>query len=176
MQGIWRNKDMAKKAESKAKEQTVAPAENVQEATDTTQELPTTEQTTDTTQELPAEEAKTVGLEGMDKKQGEILSDDIKLADEIPELEELFAQSSVGETPPEEQAPSKEKILFYIRTVNAKTAVRSTPEFPMKDSNLIGTIDNKEVHGIVDVANGFGRLAGEAGWIMLDSSVVTRLG
>lgn len=154
---------MAKKAESKAKEQTAAPAENTQKATDTTQEP-------------PAEETKIVELESTDKKLDEILNNDIEPADEIPELEELFAQSSVEETLPEEQEPPKEKVLFYIRTVNAKTAVRSTPEFPMKDSNLIGTIDNKEVHGIIDVVNGFGRLAEGTGWIMLDSSVVTRLG
>lgn len=151
---------MAKKAENKAKEQTAAPVENTQKVTDTAQELPTT--------------VKTVESENTDKKLDEILNNDVDSANEIPELEELFAQSSVEETPPEEQEPPK--VLFYIRTVNAKTAVRSTPEFPMKDSNLIGIIDNKEVHGIVDVANGFGRLAEREGWIMLDSSVVTRLG
>lgn len=158
---------MAKKAESKEKEQIVASVEN-------TQELQTVE-TTGTAQELPTTEGKTAESESTDKKLDEILNNDIDPADEIPELEELFAQSSVGETPLEEQAPSKEKILFYIRTVNAKTVVRSTPEFPMKDSNLIGTINNKEVHGIIDVVNGFGRLAEGTGWIMLDSSVVTRL-
>lgn len=162
---------MAKKAESKAKEQT---AENTQKATDTTQELSTTEQSTYTTQEPPAAEPKTVEFESTDKNLDEILNNDIEPADEIPELEELFAQSSVEETSSEEQEPPK--VLFYIRTVNAKTAVRFTPEFPMKDSNLIGTIDNKEVHGIIDVENGFGRLAEGTGWIMLDSSVVTRLG
>lgn len=151
---------MAKKAENKAKEQTAAPVENTQKVTDTAQELPTT--------------VKTVESENTDKKLDEILNNDVDSANEIPELEELFAQSSVEETPPEEQEPPK--VLFYIRTVNAKTAIRSTPEFPMKDSNLIGTIDNKEVHGIIDVVNGFGRLAEGTGWIMLDSSVVTRLG
>ncbi len=158
---------MAKKAESKAKEQTTTPVEN-------TQELPMVE-TTGIVQELPTTEGKTVESENTDKKLDEILNNDIDPADEIPELEELFAQSSVGETLLEEQGPPKEKVLFYIRTVNVKTAVRSTPEFPMKDSNLIGTIDNKEVHGIIDVVNGFGRLAEGTGWIMLDSSVVTRL-
>lgn len=164
---------MAKKAESKAKEQTAAPVENTQEVIDTIQELPTVE-TTGTAQEQPTTEGKTVESENADKKLDEILNNDIDPADEIPELEELFAQSSVEEAPPEEQEPPK--VLFYIRTVNVKTAVRSTPEFPMKDSNLIGTIDNKEVHGIIDVVNGFGRLAEGEGWIMLDSSVVTRLG
>ncbi len=159
---------MAKKAESKAKEQTAAPVENMQELQ--------TAETTGTAQELPATEGKTVESENTDKKLDEILNNDVDPADEIPELEELFAQSSVEEAPPEEQEPPKEKVLFYIRTVNVKTAVRSTPEFPMKDSNLIGTIDNKEVHGIIDVVNGFGRLAEGEGWIMLDSSVVTRLG
>ena len=118
---------MAKKAENKAKEQTAVPVENTQKVTDTAQELPTTE-------------VKTVKSENTDKKLDEILNNDIDSANEIPELEELFAQSSVEETPPEEQEPPK--VLFYIRTVNAKTAIRSTPEFPMKDSNLIGTIDN----------------------------------
>lgn len=163
---------MAKKAESKVKGQTAAPVENTQKVTDTVQELQAVE-TTGTAQELPATEGKTVEPENTDKKLDEMLNNDMDSANEIPELEELFAQSSVEETPPEEQEPPK--VLFYIRTVNAKTAVRSTPEFPMKDSNLIGIIDNKEVHGIVDVANGFGRLAEREGWIMLDSSVVTRL-
>lgn len=158
---------MAKKAENKTKEQSEAfvLVENVQELTDTAQEPSTG------TQELPATEP-----ENIDEKPSEVLNNDIELADEIPELEDLFAESSTEKAQPEEQESPKEKILFYIRTVNTKTAVRSTPEFPMKGDNIVSIIDNKEVHGITDVVNGFGRLAGEAGWVMLDSSVVTRLG
>lgn len=165
---------MAKKAENKTKEQTVQELPEAKPI-DMSQELPEAEPT-DIPQELSTAEPEAEKPESADEKTSKVLNNDVELADEIPELEDLFTKSSIEKTQPEEQELPEERILFYIRTVNAKTAVRSTPEFPVKGDNIVGTIDNKEVYGITDVENGFGRLAERAGWVRLDSSVVTRLG
>lgn len=99
-------------------------------------------------------------------KMDEILNNDAELCENAEPLDE-----DPGKGQPEE------KILFYVKTVNDKTAVRSAPEYPMAGaSNVIGIITDREPYGIVDVVNGFGRIAGGTGWIMLDSSVVMRQG
>lgn len=100
----------------------------------------------------------------------EIMNDEAEIVEEITGTEEPPASPGTeGDCHPEE------KILFYVRTVNARTAIRSTPEYPMRGDNVTGMIDDREPYGIVEVVDGFGRLAG-GGWIMLDPGVVTRQG
>lgn len=101
----------------------------------------------------------------------EIMSDRAETMEEGTGTEE--APVSPGT---ERDGQPEEKILFYIRTVNTRTAIRSAPEYPMRGDNIIGTIDDRELYGIVEVVDGFGRLAGGNGWIMLDPSVVARQG
>lgn len=108
---------------------------------------------------------------GSMEKTDEILNDEVETGDGIPELDETLKESA-----DREEQPPEEKVLFYIRTVNARTAVRSTPEYPMRGDNVAGTIDDRELYGIVEVVDGFGRLAGRDGWIMLDPGVVARQG
>lgn len=160
---------MAKKTESKPKEQTAVPAEaedmhdtpaGTQEVSGNMQEIP---ETTGDAQEEARDAQEASGTESRDID--EILKDDAELVEEIPVSPAV-----------ENEAPPAEKILFYIRTVNPRTAIRSAPEYPMRGDNIVGTIDDKELYGITDVANGFGRLAGGTGWIMLSPDVVTRQG
>lgn len=174
---------MAKKAQNKAKEQTTVPegAESLQETPaaepESLQETPAAELESmretvltepESPQETPAAKKETAELESADIA-SDILNNDVELADGIPRPEEKF-----NESPADAEQPQEEKILFYIRTVNARTAIRSAPEHPMRGNNIVGTIDDRELYGITEVADGFGRLAGKSGWINLDSSVVTR--
>lgn len=101
----------------------------------------------------------------------EIMSDRVETAEEAAGVEEAPASPET-----EGKGQPEEKVLFYVRTVNARTAVRSAPEYPMRGDNIVGTIDDRELYGITEVADGFGRLAGGKGWIMLDPRVVTRQG
>lgn len=98
----------------------------------------------------------------------EIMNNEAELVEETP---------VISETEGNGQPELEDKILFYVKTVNDKTAVRSAPEYPMAGaSNVIDIITDRGPYGIVDVENGFGRIAGGTGWIMLDSSVVMRQG
>ena len=101
----------------------------------------------------------------------EIMSDGVETVEENTGMEE--APASLGT---EGEGQPEEKVLFYVRTVNARTAIRSAPEYPMRGDNIVGTIDDRELYGIAEVVDGFGRLAGGNGWIMLDPHVVTRQG
>lgn len=173
---------MARKTENRQAAQTAAPeapgdaavtSENVSETADSVSEMaePVTEKTESVLEtagsvpEIQESVPETMG------KMDRILNDEVETGDTIPELEEIFKGSA-----DREDQPSGEKVLFYIRTVNARTAVRSTPEYPMRWDNVVGTIDDRELYGIVEVVDGFGRLAGRDGWIMLDPGVVARQG
>lgn len=101
----------------------------------------------------------------------EIMSDRVETVEENMETEEAPASPRT-----EREGQPEEKVLFYVRMVNARTAIRSAPEYPMRGDNVVGTIDDRELYGIVEVVDGFGRLAGGVGWIMLDPSVVSRQG
>lgn len=147
---------MAKKTENKQTEQTVTPvvsedktviSENTPEKADNVSE-------------------RTESVSEPRKPVSEILNDDAELCENFTAPRNEDAQ--------EEQPEPEEKILFYVKTVNDKTAIRSTPEYPMKGNNIVGTIDDREPYGITEVVDGFGRLAGGTGWIMLDSGVVIR--
>lgn len=114
--------------------------------------------TAEAPQETAAPEARDIS---------EIMNDRVETVEEDTETEE--APASPGT---ERERQPEEKILFYVRTVNARTAIRSAPEYPMRGDNIVGTIDDRELYGIVEVVDGFGRLAGGSGWIMIDPGVV----
>ncbi len=147
---------------AKKKEQTAAPQET---AAPETMEAP---------QETGAPETAGEPQETETPKPGdisEIMNDAAEILEENTETKEAPVSSGT-----EEEEQPEEKILFYVRTVNARTAIRSAPVYPMRGDNIVSTIDDRELYGIVEVADGFGRLAGGSGWIMLDSGVVTRQG
>lgn len=154
---------MARKTENKQAVQTAAP-EAPGDAAITSENV---SETAGGVPEVQEPVPETTGIAGETDK---ILNDEAETEDAIPELEEIFKGSADREQPPEE------KVLFYIRTVNTRTAVRSAPEYPMRGDNVVGTIDDRELYGITEVVDGFGRLAGRDGWIMLDPSVVARQG
>ncbi|MCX4341787.1 MAG: hypothetical protein OSJ72_19450 [Lachnospiraceae bacterium] len=101
----------------------------------------------------------------------EVMSNNVETTEENTDTKETPSGSGL-----EDEGQPEEKILFYVRTVNARTAIRSAPEYPMRGDNIVGTIDDRELYGIAEVVDGFGRLAGGNGWIMLDPHVVTRQG
>lgn len=155
---------MAKKKEqaAAAPEQEKVPQETVTPETAEAPQETAASGTEEAPQEMEEPKARDVS---------EIMDDKVETVEENAETEETPASSGTeGEEQPEE------KILFYVRTVNARTAIRSAPEYPMRGDNVAGTIDDRELHGIAEVVDGFGRLAGGSGWIMLDPSVVTRQG
>lgn len=159
---------MAKKTENKQTEQTVTPAvsedktvisENMSENADGEPER--TESVSTPPESAPDAAENMV-------KMDEILNNDAELRENNAE----YLDEGRGDEEPEPE----EKILFYVKTVNDKTAIRSTPEYPMRGSNIVGTIDDRGPYGITEVVDGFGRLAGGTGWIMLDPGVVVRQG
>lgn len=161
---------MAKKTESRPKGQEAVPVttENADVTPGTAAGGQEKEEPVAEAQEATPEkqEPEQAAAGSMMVKLEEILNNDIKPAE--------------GNTPQEnddqqDTEPPQEKILFYVRTVNDKTAIRSAPEFPMSGAgNITGMITDREPYGIAEVANGFGRIAGGTGWIMLDPGVVTR--
>ncbi len=164
---------MAKKTESKQTGQTVTPTApenkavisgNISEKADSVPE--SVSEKADSVPESVSDEQEPVSG---DERAVEILNNDAELREDLTE--------TLDEDTEKEQPEPEEKILFYVKTVNDKTAIRSTPEYPMAGrSNVTGIITDRGPHGIVDVVNGFGRIAGGTGWIMLDSSVVIRQG
>lgn len=158
---------MAKKAENKQNEQAVTPAVPedkavISERTDSVPEK--ADSVPESVDNVPELQEPVSEIKRMDA----ILNNDAELC-------KNFTESQDEDTPKEHPEP-EEKILFYIKTINDKTAIRSTPEYPMGTSNVIGVITDRGPYGIADVENGFGRIAGGTGWIMLDSSVVIRQG
>lgn len=149
---------MAKKKEQVAPETMEAPQET---ATPGTAEVPQERVTPETVEE--PRETETPSPRDIT----EIMSDKVETAEKNTDTEEASSGSR-----PEEKGQPEEKVLFYIRTVNSRTAIRSAPEYPMRGDNIVGTIDDKELYGIVEVVDGFGRLAGGSGWIMIDPGVV----
>lgn len=152
---------MAKKKEQTAPETMEAPQGTA--APEKTEELQET--SAPETVEEPQETEPTT------RDISEIMSDRVETVEENTGMEE--APASLGT---EGEGQAEERVLFYVRMVNARTAIRSAPEYPMRGDNIVGTIDDRELYGIVEVVDGFGRLAGGSGWIMLDPSVVSRQG
>lgn len=163
---------MAKKPESRPKEQEAVPV--AQENTGATPGSAAEGQEAVQGKQEPAAEAREATPEKREAGQAagsvkvsleEILNDDTGPAEENPPQEDDGRQDT---------DPPQEKILFYVKTVNDKTAIRSAPEYPMSGAeNVINVITDRGPYGIVEVINGFGRIAG-AGWIMLDPGVVIR--
>lgn len=157
-----------KKGQMEALQETAAP-----ETIESPQETAAPE-TIEAPQEMATSETAEEPQETETPKPGdisEIMNDAAEILEENTETKEAPVSSGT-----EEEEQPEEKILFYVRTVNARTAIRSAPVYPMRGDNIVSTIDDRELYGIVEVADGFGRLAGGSGWIMLDSGVVTRQG
>ncbi len=158
---------MAKKKEQTAPETMEAPQETVTPGTTEAPQGTAAPEKTEELQETSAPETVEEPQEAEPKARdiSEIMSDRVETAEEAP-----ASPGTEGKGQPEE------KVLFYVRTVNARTAIRSAPEYPMRGYNIVGTIDDRELYGITEVVDGFGRLAGRGGWIMLDPGVVARQG
>lgn len=159
---------------AKKKEQTTAVPAGTEELQETvtpgTTEAP---EKTEMPQETAAQETVEEPQETEPKTRdiSEIMSDRVETVEENTGQEETPASPGT-----EREGQPEEKVLFYVRMVNARTAIRSAPEYPMRGDNIVGTIDDRELYGITEVVDGFGRLAGRDGWIMLDPGVVARQG
>ncbi len=158
---------MAKKKEQTAPETMEAPQETV--APGTTEAPEKTEMPQETAAQETVEEPQET--EPKTRDISEIMSDRVETVEENTGQEETPASPGT-----EREGQPEEKVLFYVRMVNARTAIRSAPEYPMRGDNIVGTIDDRELYGITEVVDGFGRLAGRDGWIMLDPGVVARQG
>lgn len=164
---------MAKKKEQAAPETMEAPQETVTPETAEAPQGTAAPEKTEELQETSAPETVEEPQEAEPKARdiSEIMSDRVETAEENTGQEETPASPGT-----EREGQPEEKVLFYVRMVNARTAIRSAPEYPMTGDNIVGTIDDRELYGITEVVDGFGRLAGRDGWIMLDPGVVARQG
>lgn len=90
-------------------------------------------------------------------------------SEQIPEPETQPEPKQASE--PETQ-PEQEKVCFRVRIKDKKVALRTSPEFKIDNSNLFGIADQEGTRDILEVKNGYGRVAYPAGtWISLDACI-----
>ncbi len=164
---------------AEAPEKTEAPQETTAQGTAEEPQETVTPGTAEAPEKTEAPQETTAQGTAEEPQEAESKTRDISeiMSDRVETVEENTGQEETPASPgTEREGQPEEKVLFYVRTVNARTAIRSAPEYPMRGYNIVGTIDDRELYGIVEVVDGFGRLAGGSGWIMLDPSVVSRQG
>lgn len=94
---------------------------------------------------------------------------------EVQEVQPETQSEPEQKTQPDPEAePEQEKVQFRVQIKDKKVALRTSPEFKIDNSNLFGIADQDgtRLFDILEVKNGYGRVAYPAGtWISLDACI-----